>query len=440
MRTSGLVFFIKTFVALSMFSAGGAFGASSLYYLPEVLDGIVPNGSVRTTIVVANPGKTAANLIITATRDDGTARTLTIAGLGSNTRFSTRLGAGATRLFATDGSGDGSAGAALVSSDAPVSVSQIITYVDLAGNPLSESAVPALLDPDLALEFRIPVDTTGALNTGVALYNPGTAAATVTLRLLNATGTAGSPVTLRLPPQGQVTRFVRDDLYAGLGDFQGTLDVTSTAALAAVTVRRNAAAPFYSLVPAAPALSRRLRFLLPQVSDGVGPASTLQTTFLLTNLSTKPASVSLSLTQADGSPFTVTIPGLDDNSSFTASIPAGASVFWQTDGSTAMLTTGMAVIRSDQPLAAAAVITASDMQGAFLSETGLAPAPTDFQFVLPFDNSSNTVAGAALFNAGSRPVALTLNLLDADGKAVSSATLDPNAGATVFPPTAESAR
>ena len=64
---------------------------------------------------------------------------------------------------------------AVVSSDAPVSVSQIVTYVDLAGNPLSESAVPALLDPDLALEFRVPVDTTGALNTGVALYNPGTA-------------------------------------------------------------------------------------------------------------------------------------------------------------------------------------------------------------------------------------------------------------------------
>ena len=173
-----------------------------------------------------------------------------------------------------------------------------------------------------------------------------------------------------------------------------------------MTVRRNTAAPFYSLVPAAPALSRRLRFLLPQVSDGVGPAS-----------------VSLSLTQADGSPFTVTIPGLDDNSSFTAGIPAGASVFWQTDGSTATLTTGTAVIRSDQPLAAAAVIAASDMQGAFLSETGVGPAPIDFQFVLPFNNLSNTVAGAALLNAGSRTATLTLNLLDADGKAVSGASV-----------------
>jgi len=84
--------------------------------------------------------------------------------------------------------------------------------------------VPALLDPDLALEFRVPVDTTGALNTGVALYNPGAAAATVTMRLLNAAGNAGSPVTLRLAPHGQVTRFVRDDLYPGVGDFQGTLD------------------------------------------------------------------------------------------------------------------------------------------------------------------------------------------------------------------------
>jgi len=104
----------------------------------------------------------------------------------------------------------------------------------------------------------------------VALYNPGAAAATVTMRLLMPRGMRAHRSRCGWPPHGQVTRFVRDDLYPGVGDFQGTLDVTSTAAVAAVTVRRNTAAPFYSLVPAAQALSRRLRFLLPQVSDGVG--------------------------------------------------------------------------------------------------------------------------------------------------------------------------
>jgi len=50
--------------------------------------------------------------------------------------------------------------------------------------------------------------------------------------------------------------------------------------------------------------------------------------------------VSLSLTQADGSPFTVTIPGLDDNSNFAAGIPAGGERILADGRSTAMLTTG----------------------------------------------------------------------------------------------------
>ncbi len=218
---------------------------------------------------------------------------------------------------------------------------------------------------------------------------------------------------------------MRDDLFPGLGDFQGTLDVTSTTSLAAVTVRRNSAAPAWSIVPAVPALARRIRFFLPQILDGPATAATLQTTFLLTNLSTKPANVTLSLTQSDGTPLVLSIPGLDDNSDFAAAIPPGASVFWQSDGSSPALSTGVAVIRSDQPLSASAVITSSDGQGTFFSESGVSPAPVDFQFVIPFDGASNTIAGAAFFNAGAQTFTLTLNLIDPDGKPLGSATLDP---------------
>ncbi len=196
--------------------------AQNNYYLPHVADGIVANGSLRTTIVLANTGKTAATVTIAASRDDATAQTLTIPGLGTNSHFSTQLAPGATRLFATDGSGDGSAGAAVVTANTALSVSQILSNTDPTGSPPSESSATALEDTDLAVEYLIPVDAAAGLDTGVSLYNPGTTAAAVTLKLLDATGQPAGSATLTLAPKAHATRFVRTDLFTGLGDFRGS--------------------------------------------------------------------------------------------------------------------------------------------------------------------------------------------------------------------------
>jgi hypothetical protein len=87
------------------------------------------------------------------------------------------------RLFETDGRGDGSEGAALVSSDSVLSVSEILSNT-ASGNPGSESTASALGDHDLAAEYMIAVDTVG-VDTGMALYNPGTDTANITARLLD---------------------------------------------------------------------------------------------------------------------------------------------------------------------------------------------------------------------------------------------------------------
>lgn len=72
---------------LLVLSASCCLAAPYTYYLPQVGDGIVPNGSPETTIVLANLGKTTATVTITVTRDDATEQPLTIAGLGTNSRF-----------------------------------------------------------------------------------------------------------------------------------------------------------------------------------------------------------------------------------------------------------------------------------------------------------------------------------------------------------------
>src|SRR5260370_16100641 len=284
---------MRSCAVLSFFTLLAVSGlpAQNNYYLPEIADGIVSNGQLKTTLALANTGKTTANVTIAVSRDDASPRPLSIAGLGTNSRFSTKLGPGATRLFVTDGSGDGTAGAAVVTSDVPLSVSEILWNADPTGNLLSESAAAALEDLDLGLEYLIAVDATAGTDTGVALYNPGKSAATVTLKLLDATGQTAGSTTLTLGPLGHVARFVRADLFPGAGDFRGTLDVASAARLAAVVVRRNAASPAYTLLPAVSSLSHRLRFSFPQIADGPSEAGTLQTTFLLTNVSAKPAAV-----------------------------------------------------------------------------------------------------------------------------------------------------
>ncbi len=185
-------------------------------------------------------------------------------------------------------------------------------------------------------------------------------------------------------------------------------------------MRRNTAQQTYTLSPAFSSLSRRLRFFLPQVADGPVDSGTLQTGLLLTNISTKPAAVTLSLTGDDGSPLAVNIPGIDANGVVAGVIAPGATLFWQSDGASTTLTTGAAAIRSTQPLAIAASIRTVDGMSAILSETTLAPAPADFQLILPFDNASSTVVGATFWNTSTQPVALTLKLTDANGQALTT--------------------
>src|SRR5258706_151447 len=71
--------------------SAGVLPAQNTYYLLQVADGVVTNGSLTTTIVLANLGKTTATVTIAASRDDASPRPLTIPGLGTNSRFSTKL-------------------------------------------------------------------------------------------------------------------------------------------------------------------------------------------------------------------------------------------------------------------------------------------------------------------------------------------------------------
>jgi hypothetical protein len=259
-------------------AAAGSLAAQYAYYLPQIVDGVASNGSIRTTFVIANVATTAANVKIGATRDDATVLPIAIPGIGTGANLTIKLAPGATRLLTTDGSGDGSSGAAVISSDAPLKVSEILVNTSGSGDPLSESAVPGLATEDLAAGFMVPVDATVGFDSGIALFNPGTAAAQVTMQLLDPAGVSVNSTTVSLRAGGRMTFF--GSLLAGSASgFRGTLDVSSSLPLAGVAVRQNSSSPNYTLLPPTDKLSLGLHFFLPRIADGQSDSGVTQTIF-----------------------------------------------------------------------------------------------------------------------------------------------------------------
>ena len=409
------------------------------YYLPHVIDGNpAPHGasngllhahpsqgSFETTFVLTNTGNSAANITIAASRDDASPLFLSIPGLGSGPSLTATLAAGATRLFVTGGRGEGG-GAAVITSTAPISLNEILSSTN-AGEPAGESMVAAVEDTELAVEYSVPVDTVGGVDSGIALYNPGTAPATVTLQVLDGTGAAAGHATLTLGRQRRVMVYALDGPLHVPAGFRGTLDVTSTSALAGVALRRNPASPVPILMPATNQVSQRMTFYLPRIDDGSSASGIAKTLFLLTNVSTHSATAKLTFSRDDGTAWPVSIAGTNSNGTFQTTIAPGATSFLTTGGAAA-LASGSAGITSDQPIGVAAVLIHSTSSGSLLSEVSTAPSPMNFQVLLPFDNTGQTAASAVFLNASAAPLTVNLDLLDSDGSKLGSTQMAPLPG------------
>jgi len=394
-----------------LLSGCAALGQNS-YYLPVAADGPSADGSsVRTSILIGNPGVRAAKVGIAWSNDDGTPRQVTLGDLGSDSKFSISLAPGATRVFQTAGSGSDSNGAATVSSDQVVNVWGVQSAFDGSGSLRRETGVAAA---GTSTGFRIPVDAA----TGVALYNPGAADASITAILTDASGAVIGSQTFSLAAGSRVTRMISGDLFDTLASLS-TLDVTSTVPLAAESVRTGGA-----VLDAAPLNSKRMKFYYPRLVDGPSIGATLRTTFLLTNLSKKPAKVTIVTTREDGSPWTVAIPGMDPNSMFETIVAPGTSTALQTDGA-GVYAIGGASVQSDGPIGLQVLVSAFDGQGTILSETAAPDARLRQQFTLPFDITADLNSGAVFYNPGTQPATVTLSLLDTDGKVAATTQVGP---------------
>ncbi|MFB3902968.1 MAG: hypothetical protein ACE15E_05905 [Acidobacteriota bacterium] len=217
------------------------------FQLPQVANGVYAAGSIRTTFVLFNLSEGAAQVDVNLTADDGSPFPVSIVGGSQNSSsFHVDLAPGASAFVQTSGAGALTAGGARVASNVPVGVACIFTLYDGQGAFQTEAGVgnsPALSS------FTIPVDTRAQFDTGVALFNPGSIPAGVTVRLLDADGIRVQVRQRTLPPGGHEALLVRNAFEGA--SLQGTLSITSTTPLSALTLRLNAAPLSYTTLPRA---------------------------------------------------------------------------------------------------------------------------------------------------------------------------------------------
>jgi hypothetical protein len=217
-------------------SSGTQSPSPTTLYFPQFADGLQGSVVWGTVIFVTNPaglGTPAATGTITLTQDDGTPMNVPLVdyyGAAAGNTF--QLAGGQTKFFQSAILAGGNpanvgplkVGFATVTSNLPVTAS--LVFVELSQNGISAAAgVPAATPLSRqAVVFVKNNDT----NTGVALANPQTAAATITFQLVDGSGAQIAPPVTRTLAQKNHTAFFVSDLFPSApAEIWGQLRITS---------------------------------------------------------------------------------------------------------------------------------------------------------------------------------------------------------------------
>jgi hypothetical protein len=230
------------------------------FYYPQVANGIQADGvSWKTSIFLHNPSTTTAEGFVTFTQSntgtpfplafvDELNQPVSMGSSGNAIQFS--LAPGATRKYISTAVGGLLTGFGTVTSSAIINGTAVFSKFAPNGALTSEAGVPA---SDPVARQSIIVDTVGGFLTGVAYANPGATAASITLQLFNKDGAAlGAPTTTSLGPGIHTAAFIGQTPFPSAAPFVGTMQVTSNVPLAAIALRFNPTAEFFTTVPPVP--------------------------------------------------------------------------------------------------------------------------------------------------------------------------------------------
>ena len=193
-----------------------------------------------------------------------------------------------------------------------------------------------VLPPDLTVNSVLFVDSSDRLakNLGVAIVNPNSFAATVTLTLRKNDGTPVATTTVTVPPRQQIAKFVRNLFTAPIripAELTGTLAITSNLAVSVIGLRfrgsnfstlpvTNLSGPagVFPFLDTAHTVGGPGALLLPQFVANGGWATEL----VLMNAGTSSLTVRVDLFKSDGSPLSATLNGQTATQFTGLTIPA----------------------------------------------------------------------------------------------------------------------
>lgn len=200
---------------------------------------------------------------------------------------------------------------------------------------IQASVLPATLTTRMV--FFSTANARLSLNTGVAICNPGTTDAIVTMVLRDAGGILTSTNSVAVPARQQASKYV-SELFTGVPtlppDFDGTLTVTSNVPVGVVAFRFTNST--FSTIPVA---SLSASVPVPLMSSGIGGSNSVllpqfatsgfwATEIVMLNNGAQPIAVRIDLFNHDGSPLVATL-NHQSASSFTNIVvaPGGTVIY-----------------------------------------------------------------------------------------------------------------
>ena len=232
------------FVTACILLPAGFALAQQTFYFPQIADGMQSGDNTHwhTTIFLSNQSaSTAATGTVRLFLSSGSPMNISFvdevgnaAAVGNQISFS--IPPGQTKKYtSTSASGNLVVGHAIVTSNSPIAGNAMFAHwTNPPGEALmSEAGVPAA---GLMTRQAVFADTQFGYNTGVAISNPGSSAASLTFELVDADGHLISSTTQTLGPGQHVARFVTE-LFGNVPAMTGRMQITSSAGVAAMALR-----------------------------------------------------------------------------------------------------------------------------------------------------------------------------------------------------------
>jgi len=301
---------------------------------------------------------------------------------------------------------------------------------------VSETGVPAT--PALSTG-RIYAEVAGAVNTGLAIENPGDSPADITFFFTDAAGADLGSGSTQIPAKGQVAKFLNEAPFSTFSGptFQGTFSFTSTVPVGVVALRSYVNQKGDFLMSTLPVIDTSAAagtgtVVLPHFADGGGWV----TQILLVNPSDAAMTGSIQFTNDSGSPVTV-------GTTTAYSVPRRSSQRIATPGTAAATTAGAVRIvpAGGGAVPTALVVFSYKPLGVVVAEAGVPTlSGTAFRTYVESSGSDgqagNIQSGIAVANNGTSAASVTFEVTNLNG----STTGLPGPVTVSVPPSGHTAR